>query len=72
MIVYHVDRKKILDENFIKAEKLRCMLQAQVQRLNTLYEKSSESILNFKTKAKDALLIDDMKKAKVFIAQSIA
>ena len=45
-----------MDENFIRVEKIKCMLQGQLHRLGVLYEKSSDSIANFRAKAKTALL----------------
>ncbi len=56
VIIYNSDRKKIMDENFIRVEKIKCMLQGQLHRLGVLYEKSSDSITNFRAKAKTALL----------------
>ena len=72
VIIYNVDRKKIMDEIFIKVEKMKCMLQWQLQKLDVQYDKSSNSIINFRHKAKDALLKEDKNKAKVLIAQAVA
>ncbi len=72
VIIYHSDRRIVQDENFIKVEKIKCMLQGQQQKLDVLYEKSSRAILNYRLKAKSALLNEDKKKAKVLIAQAVA
>jgi hypothetical protein len=72
LIIYHSDRKKVQDENFIKVEKIKCMLQGQQQKLDVLYEKSSNAISNYRAKAKSALMHEDKRKAKVLIAQAVA
>ena len=70
MIVFSSDRKKIMDENFVRVEKIKCMLQGQLHRLGVLYEKASDSIAGLRAKAKAALLQEDKKKAKVLVAQA--
>ncbi len=56
VIIYNSDRKKVMDENFVRVEKIKCMLQGQLQRLGVLYDKSSDTISNLRAKAKTALL----------------
>ena len=68
--MFSSNRKKIMDENFVKVEKIKCILQGQLQKLGVLYEKASDRIDGLRAKAKAALLQEDKKKAKVLVAQA--
>ena len=59
----------MFDENFIKIEKIKCILRGTLHKFEAHYEKSSVKISNLKLKAKEALINDDRTKAKVLLAQ---
>ncbi len=58
-----------MDENFIKIEKIKCLLRGSLQRFEISYDKSSAKISNLKQKAKQALIDNDKNKAKVIVTQ---
>ena len=53
-----------MDENFVKVEKIKCILQGQLQKLGVLYEKASDRIDGLRAKAKAALLQEDKKRLR--------
>jgi len=60
----------MLDDNFIKVEKIKCMLRWSLQKFEVMYDKSSVKILNLKQRAKDSLTNNDKTKARVLVAQA--
>ncbi len=51
VLIYNKEIKR-MDDNFIKIEKIKCLLRGSLQRYEVSYDNSSNKISNLKVKAK--------------------